>query len=77
MADKIIETPFTSEEPATLRAMLTMAEQDKDFYKDKASKLFGIPYEEVTEEQRVEAKKFLMDYLYCRSNDNSFKSEVN
>ena len=74
MADKIIETPFTSEEPATLRVVATMT--DKDFYKDKASKLYGIPYEEVTEEQRSKAKNFLMDYLYCRSNDNPFKSEV-
>ena len=43
MTDKIIETSFTSEEPATLRAMANMAEQYKDFFKDKASKLYGIP----------------------------------
>ena len=77
MTDKIIGAPFTSEEPVTLRAMANMSEQDKDFYTDKASKMFGIPYEKVTKEQRTKAKKFLMDYLYCRSNDNPFNREVN
>jgi len=43
-----------------------MAEQGRDFFKDKASKLYGIPYEEVTEDQRLAAKNLLMDYLYCR-----------
>lgn len=41
-----------------------MTELNRDFYKDKASKMFGIPYDEVTDEQRAEAKKLLMDYIY-------------
>lgn len=43
-----------------------MTELNRDFYKDKASKMFGIPYEEVTDKQRDEAKKQLMDYMYDR-----------
>ena len=49
-----------------------MTELNRDFYKDKASKMFGIPYEEITDEQRAEAKKLLMDYLYGRSDDYPF-----
>ena len=41
-----------------------MTEPNRDFYKDKASKMFGIPYDEVTDEQRAEAKKLLMNYIY-------------
>lgn len=41
-----------------------MSELNRDFYKDKASKMFGIPYDEVTDEQRAGAKKLLMDYIY-------------
>ena len=67
MEDKIIETPFTAGEPVTLRAVANMTEQDRDFFTNKASKLYGIPYEEVTEEQRAGAKKLLMDYLYLRA----------
>lgn len=44
-----------------------MTDQGRDFYTDKASKLYGIPYEEVTKEQRAEAKNLLMNYLYCRA----------
>lgn len=43
-----------------------MTELNRDFYKDKASKMFGIPYDEVTDEQRVAAKRQLLDYLYDR-----------
>ena len=43
-----------------------MTEEGRDFYKDKASKMFGVPYEEVTKEQRAEAKKQLMNYMYGR-----------
>ena len=43
-----------------------MSEPNRDFYKDKASKMFGIPYDEVTDEQRAGAKKLLMDYMYDR-----------
>lgn len=50
-----------------------MTELNRDFYKDKASKMFGVPYEEVTEEQRSDAKKQLMDYMYCRTDNYSFK----
>ena len=50
-----------------------MTEPGRDFYKDKASKMFEIPYEEVTDEQRAEAKKLLMDYMYGRSDNYSFK----
>ena len=64
MTDKIIETPFTSGEPATLRATATIA--DKDFYKDRASKMFGVPYEEVTKEQRVRAKEMFLHSIYGR-----------
>lgn len=46
-----------------------MAEQGRDFFKDKASKLYGIPYEAVTEDQRLAAKNLLMDYLYCRADN--------
>lgn len=45
-------------------------EVNRDFYKDKASKMFGIPYDEVTDEQRTEAKK---QYMYGRSGNYSFK----
>ena len=50
-----------------------MTEENRDFFTDKASKMFGIPYEEVTKEQRDEAKKRLMDYMYCRSDNYPFK----
>lgn len=53
-----------------------MTEQDKDFFKDMASKLYGISYEEVTEEQGAEVKKSLFDFIYGRSDDNPFKQEV-
>lgn len=43
-----------------------MTEPNRDFYKDKASKMFGVPYDEVTNEQRAGAKKLLMDYMYGR-----------
>lgn len=46
-----------------------MTEQDRDFFTDKASKLYGIPYDEVTVDQRSAAKKLLMDYLYCRADN--------
>ncbi len=76
MEDKTIRVPFTSGEPVTLRAMANMSEQDKDFYKDKASKMFGVSYNEVTKEQRAEAKDRLMSYIYGRSDVNPFTSEV-
>lgn len=72
MEDKIIETPFTAGEPVTLRAVANMTEQDRDFFTDKASKLYGIPYEEVTDEQRAKAKKALLDYAYCRTDNYPF-----
>lgn len=50
-----------------------MSELNRDFYKDKASKMFGIPYEEVTDEQRTEAKKQLMDYIYDRIDNYPIK----
>lgn len=50
-----------------------MTEENRDFFTDKASKMFGIPYEEVTKEQRDEAKKRLMDYMYCRSDNYPLK----
>jgi DNA polymerase I-like protein with 3'-5' exonuclease and polymerase domains len=53
-----------------------MTQPDRDFYTDKASKMFEVPYEEVTEEQRAKAKELLMDYLYCRSNGNPFSSQL-
>lgn len=52
-----------------------MTEKNRDFFTDKASKIFGIPYEEVTDEQRSEAKKQLMDYMYCRSDKYPFENE--
>ena len=33
-----------------------MSELNRDFYKDTASKIFGIPYDEVTVEHRAETK---------------------
>ena len=53
-----------------------MTDQGRDFFTDKASKLYGIPYEEVTDEQRAGAKKRIFDYLYGRNDDNPFKCEV-
>ena len=50
-----------------------MAELNRDFYKDKASKMFGIPYDEVTDEQRSEAKKAMFDYAYCRTDNYPLK----
>lgn len=50
-----------------------MTEQGRDFFTDKASKMFGVPYEEVTKEQRAEAKKQLMDYMYCRTDNYPLK----
>lgn len=47
-----------------------MSEKGRDFYKDKASKMFGVPYEEVTDKQRAEAKEWLWGYIYSRRNDN-------
>ena len=52
-----------------------MTEEGRDFYKDKASKMFGIPYEEVTKEQRAKAKDLLLAYLYGRSG-NPFSSQL-
>ena len=46
-----------------------MTEENRDFFTDKASKKFGIPYEEVTKEQRAAVKKQLMDYMYCRTDN--------
>ena len=46
-----------------------MTDKDRDFFKDKASRLYVIPYEEVTEDQRSAAKKLLMDYLYLRTDN--------
>lgn len=43
-----------------------MSELNRDFYKDEASKMFGIPYEDVTDEQRAEAKKRVMCCIYGR-----------
>jgi hypothetical protein len=43
-----------------------MTELNRDIYKEVASKMFGIPYEEVTDDQRVAAKRQLLDYLYDR-----------
>jgi len=50
-----------------------MTEQGRDFFIDKASKLYGIPYEEVTKAQRAEAKKAVFDYAYCRTDNYPFK----
>ena len=54
-----------------------MTELNRDFYKDMASKIFGIPYDEVTNEHRAEAKKLLLNYFYGRSDNNPFNSAVN
>ena len=43
-----------------------MSELNRDFYKCVASKMFKTPYEEITDEQRVAAKKQLLDYMYDR-----------
>lgn len=53
-----------------------MTEENRDFFTDKASKMFGIPYEEVTKEQRSEAKKQLMDYMYCRTDNYPLKDSL-
>lgn len=50
-----------------------MSEPGRDFYKDKASKMFGIPYDEVTEEQKIKAKNAMFDYAYCRTDNYPFK----
>ena len=46
-----------------------MEDQGRDFFTDMVSQFYGIPYEEVTEEQRAEAKKILFDYAYCRTDN--------
>lgn len=43
-----------------------MSELNRDFYKCVASKMFEIPYEDVTDEQRAAAKRQLLDYMYDR-----------
>ena len=53
-----------------------MAVQDRDYFTDKASKMFGVPYEKVTEVQRLEAKNRILDYIYGRSDSFPFNSEV-
>lgn len=50
-----------------------MSEPNRDFYKDKASKMFRIPYDEVTDYQRFEAKKAMFDYMYCRTDNYPLK----
>lgn len=50
-----------------------MEELNRDFYKDKASKMFGIPYNEVTDEQRTSVKNAMFDYAYCRTDNYPFK----
>lgn len=50
-----------------------MTELSRDFYKDKASKMFGIPYDEVTDEQRARAKNAMFDYMYCRTDNYPLK----
>lgn len=53
-----------------------MTEENRDFFTDKASKMFGIPYEEVTDEQRAEAKKAMFDYMYCRTDNYPLKDSL-
>ena len=53
-----------------------MTEENRDFFTDKASKMFGIPYEEVTDYQRAEAKKTMFDYMYCRTDNYPFKDSL-
>lgn len=72
MEDNIIKTPLTSEEPFTLKALADGA----DYYTVKASMLFGIPGEQVTDEQRAEARKQLFDYICGRRADNPFSSQL-
>ena len=43
-----------------------MSEEGRDFYTDRASKMFGVPYEEVTKAQRVQAKEMLLHLIYGR-----------
>lgn len=43
-----------------------MTELSRDFLTDKASKMFGIPYAEVTDYQRSAAKNAMFDYMYVR-----------
>jgi DNA polymerase I-like protein with 3'-5' exonuclease and polymerase domains len=38
-----------------------------DWYKQKASELFNVPYEEVTKDQRKEAKEKLWMFNYIRT----------
>lgn len=59
MEDKIIETPFTSEEPFTLKAIAN----SQDYFTAKASKMFEVPWGAVTDEQRAEAKKLLISEM--------------
>lgn len=37
---------------------------EKDMFKQKASEIFGVPYEEVTKEQRAEAKENMFGEIY-------------
>ena len=50
-----------------------MTKEGRDFLTDKASRMFGIPYEKVTNEQRAEVKKAMFDYMYCRTDNYPFK----
>lgn len=50
-----------------------MTELNRDFLTDKASKMFGIPYAEVSDYQRAEAKNAMFDYMYCRTDNYPFK----
>lgn len=43
-----------------------MSEDERDFYTDRASKMFGVPYEEVTKAQRVQAKEICLHSIYGR-----------
>ena len=46
-----------------------MSEEERDFYTDRASKMFGIPYEEVTKEQRIRAKEVFLHTIYGRGTE--------
>lgn len=46
-----------------------MNEEGRDLYTVMAAKMFGVPYEEVTNEQRIQAKEKVLHTLYSRDTE--------
>ena len=74
MEDKIIHTTYTSfgllePEPAIVKwnnFIQSCKDNDKDFYTEIASRLYRVPYEEVTSEQQAGSKHYFIGVIYSR-----------